>query len=561
MVQLISWVRAIVLAACILPLLVDARTRHYKFNVVMRNVTKLCSTKSIVTVNGQFPGPTIYAREDDNVVVKVVNHVKYNVTAHWHGVRQLRTGWSDGPAYITQCPIQTGQSFVYNFTITGQRGTLFWHAHILWLRATVHGALVILPKLGVPYPFPKPDKEEVIVLGEWWKSDVEAVIDQSTKIGLPPNVSDSHTVNGYTGPLTSCPSLQGGADAYKLEVQNGTTYLLRIVNAALNEDIFVKVAGHQLTVVEVDAVYTKPFKTDTIVITPGQTTNALLTADKGAGSYLVTISPYMDVPIPVDNRTTTATLHYQNSLSSTAMTTVKPPPQNATQVAATYINSIRSLNSKEYPARVPLTVDKSLMFTIGVGVNPCPACINGSRVVAAVNNVSFVMPTVGLLQAHYYNISGVYTDDFPGTPLFAYNYSGSGPKNMQTMNGTRLYRLPYNASVQLVLQDTGVISPESHPIHLHGFNFFAVGKGVGNYNPITDPAKFNLIDPVERNTIGVPTGGWTAIRFRADNPGVWFLHCHFEVHTSWGLKMAFIVENGKGPNESILPPPKDLPKC
>lgn len=82
-----------------------------------------------------------------------------------HGVRQLRTGWSDGPAYITQCPIQTGQRFVYNFTLTGQRGTLLWHAHVNWQRATVHGAIVILPKVGVPYPFPDPDKEEIIVLG------------------------------------------------------------------------------------------------------------------------------------------------------------------------------------------------------------------------------------------------------------------------------------------------------------------------------------------------------------------------------------------------------------
>lgn len=43
--------------------------------------------------------------------------------------------------------------------------------------------------------------------------------------------------------------------------------------------------------------------------------------------------------------------------------------------------------------------------------------------------------------------------------------------------------------------------------------------------------------------------------------GVWFMHCHLEIHTTWGLKMAFVVDNGKGPNESILPPPGDLPKC
>lgn len=81
-------------------------------------------------------------------------------------MRQLRTGWADGPAYITQCPIQPEQTYVYNFTLTGQRGTLWWHAHILWLRATVHGAIVILPKRGVPYPYPKPHKEVVVVLGK-----------------------------------------------------------------------------------------------------------------------------------------------------------------------------------------------------------------------------------------------------------------------------------------------------------------------------------------------------------------------------------------------------------
>ncbi|XP_058109267.1 laccase-4-like [Magnolia sinica] len=554
-----SWVRTVVLVSCLLlPTVVECKVRHYKFNVVLRNKTRLCQTKPIVTVNGRFPGPTLYAREGDNVIVKVTNHVKYNVTIHWHGVRQLQTGWFDGPAYITQCPIQTGQSYVYNFTITGQRGTLLWHAHVLWLRATVHGAIVILPKLGVPYPFPKPDKEEIIILGEWWTSDVEAVINTAMAAGQAPNVSDAHTINGHPGPLSNC-SQQGG---YKLQVEPSKTYLLRIINAALNEELFFKVAGHSLTVVEVDAVYVKPFKIDTILITPGQTTNVLLTANQSLGRYLITASPFMDTPIvAVDNMTGTATVHYSGTLATSATTLTTPPPQNATPVANNFILALRSLNSKAFPANVPLTIDHSLFFTAGMGVNPCSTCVNGSRAVAAMNNVSFVMPTTAILQAHYFNISGVYTTDFPGNPLITFNYTGTLPTNLQTLNGTRVYKLAYNSTVQLVLQDTGFIAPENHPIHLHGFNFFGVGRGVGNFNATTDPANFNLVDPVERNTIGVPSGGWTAIRFRADNPGVWFLHCHLEVHTTWGLKMAFLVDNGKGPKESLIPPPSDLPTC
>ena len=85
--------------------------------------------------------------------------------------------------------------------------------------------------------------------------------------------------------------------------------------------------------------------------------------------------------------------------------------------------------------------------------------------------------------------------------------------------GTRLSKVAYNATVELVLQDTNLLSVESHPFHLHGYNFFVVGTGVGNFDPAKDPAKYNLVDPPERNTVGVPAGGWTAIRFRANNPG------------------------------------------
>ncbi|KAI4353238.1 hypothetical protein L6164_002203 [Bauhinia variegata] len=553
-----SWVRILILISCILPALVECRVRHYKFHVVAKNYTRLCSSKSIVTINGKFPGPTLYAREDDTVLVKVVNQVNHNVTIHWHGVRQLRTGWSDGPAYITQCPILPGQTYIYNFTLTGQRGTLLWHAHVNWLRSTVHGALVILPKRGVPYPFPKPDDELVVILGEWWISDTEAVINEALKSGLAPNVSDAHTINGHPGSVANC-SIQ---DAYNLPVDSGKTYLLRIINAALNEELFFKIAGHKLTVVEVDATYVKPFKIDTIVIAPGQTTNVLLSADQKSGKYLVAASPFNDAPVTVDNLTATATLHYTGTLANSPTILTNPPPKNATQIANKFANSLKALNSKQYPANVPQTIDHSLFFTIGLGINPCPSCKagNGSRAVAAINNVTFVMPTTALLQAHYFNIKGVFTTDFPSKPSHVYNYTGS-PSNLNTTSGTKVYRLPYNATVQVVLQDTGVIAPESHPVHLHGFNFFVVGKGIGNYNATTDQSNFNLVDPVERNTIAVPTGGWVAIRFRADNPGVWFLHCHFEVHTTWGLKMAFLVDNGKGPNESLIPPPKDLPKC
>ncbi|XP_055830521.1 laccase-4-like [Solanum dulcamara] len=556
--KIVEWLRILVVLTLLWPVLIQCRgnIRHYKFNVMMRNITRLCSTKPTVTVNGKFPGPTIYAKEDDTLLIKVVNQVHYNLSIHWHGVKQLRTCWADGPAYIAQCPIQPGKSYVYNFTVTEQRGTLFWHAHILWLRATVHGAIVILPKLDLPYPFSKPKKEVVIILGEWWKSDVEAVVDEATQSGLPPNISDAHTINGLPGPASTCLSQEG----FNFLVEAGKKYLLRIINAALNEELFFKIAGHNLTVVEVDAAYVKPFETETILTAPGQTTNVILSANHKSGKYLMVTSPYMDSPILVNNKAATATLQYIGTNISSTIFTV-PPPRNATSIAIKFMDSLKSLNSKKYPAKVPMRIDHSLFFIISLGLNSCATCYRGFRIVAAINNVTFVMPSMSLLNAHFLNKSGVFSDDFPGNPQNAFDYTGIPPENLRTMEGTRLYRLEYNSNVQLILQDTGLLSPENHPMHLHGFNFFVVGRGRGNFDPNEDYKKFNLVDPVERNTINAPSGGWVAIRFRANNPGVWFLHCHLEVHTTWGLKMAFVVDNGNGPSESLLPPPKDLPKC
>lgn len=130
----------------------------------MVNITVNCRTKPTITVNGMFPGPIIYANEGDRVIVNVTNNSPDNMTIHFHGVRQEKSTWMDGVAYITMCPLQPGANFVHDFTIVQQRGTLLWHAHISWQRATVHGALVIYP--AGPYPFPKPHEEFPLVLGK-----------------------------------------------------------------------------------------------------------------------------------------------------------------------------------------------------------------------------------------------------------------------------------------------------------------------------------------------------------------------------------------------------------
>jgi len=46
-------------------------------------VRRLCKTQNIITVNGQFPGPTVEARNGDFMIIKVVNAAQYNISIHW----------------------------------------------------------------------------------------------------------------------------------------------------------------------------------------------------------------------------------------------------------------------------------------------------------------------------------------------------------------------------------------------------------------------------------------------------------------------------------------------
>ena len=49
-----------------------------------KTFTRLCEQNTVITVNGQLPGPTIRVHDGDTVIVKVYNKAGYNATIHWY---------------------------------------------------------------------------------------------------------------------------------------------------------------------------------------------------------------------------------------------------------------------------------------------------------------------------------------------------------------------------------------------------------------------------------------------------------------------------------------------
>ncbi|XP_042374470.1 laccase-14-like [Zingiber officinale] len=549
----------------------DSAVVERTFHVGNLTVSRLCERRVITAVNGTLPGPTIRVREGDTLLVHVVNLSPYDISIHWHGVFQKQSGWADGANMITQCPIRPGGSYSNRFNVSGQEGTLWWHAHTSFLRATVHGALIIRPR-NHSFPFRKPYRQVPILLGEWWNADVVDVEKQAflTGGGIV-NISNAFTINGKPGHLyTRCKNRM-----YKLEVVAGKTYLLRIINSAITSQLFFKIAGHTFTVVAVDACYTKPYDTDVVVIAPGQTVDALIVTDSPSSRYYMAARPYissLNGPPSFDNTTATAIMRYKDADDAPPQMP-RMPALNDTPTAHRFYTNLTGLRRPGAPT-VPLEVEEHMFVTFGLGVLPCdPAQLvcNRSRgtLGASMNNVSFRFPTaLSLLEAHFRGFHAEYQSDFPDRPPVMFDFTSNSLNTdprltplLRTQRGTKVKKVKYNATVEMVLQNTAIIGIDNHPLHLHGFNFFVLAQGFGNYNATTARSRYNLVDPQVRNTIAVPAGGWAVIRFVANNPGVWIMHCHLEQHVSLGLATVFVVEDGTTPDSILPPPPADFPAC
>lgn len=58
----------------------------------------------------------------------------------------------------------------------------------------------------------------------------------------------------------------------------------------------------------------------------------------------------------------------------------------------------------------------------------------------------------------------------------------------------------------------------------------------------TTTGLYDLSKAALRDTVQIPSRGYAVIRFKADNPGVWLLHCHILWHSVTGMAMLIDVQ-------------------
>jgi len=154
--------------------------------------------------NHQVPGPRIRITEGDRVRIIVKNNLPEATTVHWHGL--IVPNQMDGPADITQAPIEPGQSYTYEFSAQ-QYGTYMYHTHKHPDRQQalgMYGALIIDPKNAAAKS--AYDLEYTIQLQEWLEREGYTFPAMLMEGGLP----NYFTINGKAYPETETINLKLG---------------------------------------------------------------------------------------------------------------------------------------------------------------------------------------------------------------------------------------------------------------------------------------------------------------------------------------------------------------
>ncbi|XP_070854921.1 uncharacterized protein [Drosophila suzukii] len=224
--------------------------------------------RGILTANRMIPGPSIQVCENDKVVIDVENHMEgMEVTIHWHGIWQRGSQYYDGVPFVTQCPIQQGNTFRYQWT--GNAGTHFWHAHTgLQKLDGLYGSVVVRqPPSRDPnshlYDFDL--TTHIMLISDWLHEDAAERYPGRLAVNTGQD-PESMLINGKgqfrdpnTGFMTNTP-------LEIFTITPGRRYRFRMINAFASVcPAQVTIEGHGMTVIATDGEPVHPVDVNTII--------------------------------------------------------------------------------------------------------------------------------------------------------------------------------------------------------------------------------------------------------------------------------------------------------
>ncbi len=461
--------------------------------------------RRVLGCNGKWPWPSLEFDKGDRVIINFTNGLSdRNTSMHFHGLWQNGTNLNDGVPFVTQCPIAPNQTYTYNFTLE-QSGTYWYHSHEGGQYPDGFRAPLIVHGDDFPYSDDY-DEDVTLTICDWYHKEMSVLKAEFLNLynptgaePIPQNLIMNETTN------------------YTWNVEPGKTYLVRLINMGAFISQYFWIEDHNITVVEVDGIYTKKNETYQLLVTTGQRYAFLLTTKNDTSKNYNIVTHY---------DTTMLDIMYDDMVLTTR-------------------NWIVYNESAELPEPPVIDIDEDEPF-IPYGDDFYLTPYDEEEIYQDPDytiEVAVIMDNLidGINYAFFNNITYV----APKVPTLTTIMTSGDLATTQTIYGTNTHSivLQHNEIVEIILNnnDTG-----THGFHMHGHHFQLIERS----HSVPDdelPLNFNPNDhmdwpeiPMKRDTVFVRKQGYIVIRFKADNPGAWIFHCHVEWHMEQGLDLILV---------------------
>ncbi|PSN74955.1 hypothetical protein BS50DRAFT_643487 [Corynespora cassiicola Philippines] len=469
------------------------KTVKYEFDITNVTLAPDGVPKPMMVVNGQYPGPTIYADWGDEIEVVVTNSLTVNGTGlHWHGLRQLGTNDMDGAPGITECPIAPGERKVYRFRATNY-GSTWYHGHYsVQYGEGIVGGIVIHGPASANYEVDL----GILPFTDWFHTPLFTVNAAALHAARAPS-ADNLLVNG------SMTSASGGEYAVTT-LKPGKSHLLRLVNTGINNFVHVSLDGHPFTVIAADFVPIVPFTTTSLVLSVGQRYDVIINANQTVGNYWLRVGTgggACDGP-NANAANIKSIFRYEGSGSGEPDSAASAPLPTGCYDETNIVPFVHT----EVPRELPDGINVGFTNT-ATKDNLVQWLINRNSMA-----IDFKQPTLRQILEGKNNFSETQNVYFVGEA---------------------------NKFQYWVIQQDNTTAPLPHPIHLHGHDFFVLDHQE-NAHWAGDVSRLKTDNPIRRDTVTLPKFGYIVLAFESDNPGAWLMHCHIPFHLAAGFGLQFI---------------------
>lgn len=518
---------------------------HYDLVVTDTIVNFSGKEKRAIAVNGQIPMPTLTFTEGDTAEIVVHNKLKESTSLHWHGLYVPNK--EDGVPYLTQMPIEPGETFTYRFPII-QNGTHWYHSHSgLQEQIGMYGSLILLKKEDDP-TFRKgiDDLPQVpIILSEWtdikpenvhrmlhnandWggikKGSVQSYSEAikaghfKTKLGnewkrmLAMDVSDVY----YDAFL-----INGKIQSQLSQFKGGDKVRLRIANGGASSYFWLQWAGGKMTVVANDGNDVEPVEVDRLIIGVSETYDVIVTIPDDGLAYEFLATPedrtkstsiYLGTGA-IQLKSRMPRLDYFEGMKM--MNDMMNLDGTMNDMGMNMTNQQMDMNTVMYPEITGSNKKQSDKMEMGSNMNHSNHSMNANQNIVTLN--------YGMLKAPQ---PTTLPKDAPVREL-RFELTGNMNRYVWSMDNKVLSEtdkilIKKGENVRIVLYNNSMMR---HPMHLHGHDFRVLNKQGENA-----PLK-NVLDimPMETDTI----------EFNANLEGDWFFHCHILYHMMAGMNRVF----------------------